>query len=432
MNRPLHPAQVCAFEKLKRLRVGALYMELQEGMLQTVLELADYRVERGRVDGVLWLCTRRRLERLREGVALHAPELADCIELVGIESLSHNLAQFCRLMERVGQRRTMLVIDNGLLIKNGAALRTQRVLALSARCSYRLLISEVPFTRSVADMFTQWYALDWRILGYQTYWAFCINHMDCHGRGLNVDYLVRAIEPYCAQIRRADVQPEASREEYVWQFRLPQEAMEEYRRVFDAFIWNAAYTNCGVYRLLQACQHVACGRRVVREYPLTTEPMYASAQEDPRIRAMMEVLRRLNGRRTMILCRYVHECATVSAELARVYGDGCVSAYPGERAGEARFVVMNVFADERAAERLCAEAIVYFSSDWNWRKRQEKEQRCQSALNGGKLTVVSLAAADTIDTLILSNVWNKDKLIANLRRELDLRLEQRHAGSKEK
>ena len=44
MNRPLHPAQVCAFEKLKRLRVGALYMELQEGMLQTVLELADYRV----------------------------------------------------------------------------------------------------------------------------------------------------------------------------------------------------------------------------------------------------------------------------------------------------------------------------------------------------------------------------------------------------
>ena len=93
---------------------------------------------------------------------------------------------------------------------------------------------------------------------------------------------------------------------------------------------------------------------------------------------------------------------------------------------------MNVFADERAAERLCAEAIVYFSSDWNWRKRQEKEQRCQSALNGGKLTVVSLAAADTIDTLILSNVWNKDKLIANLRRELDLRLEQRRAGSKEK
>lgn len=421
-----------AFEKLKKLRVGALYMERQEGMLRTVLELVSYRLERGRAEGVIWLCTRRRVERLRAGIARHAPEFSERIEVTGIESLSHNLNMFTALMELAGSRRLMLVIDNGLLIKNGGALRTQRVLALSECCHYRLLVSEVPFTRNIADMFTQWYALDWRILGYRTYWAFSINHLDGHGQGKNTDYLVRAIEPYCAQIRRADVQPEAGREEFVWQFRLPPEAMDEYRRVFDAFVWSATYTSSGVYRMLQACQHVACGRRVVSEYPLTTEPLYARAEDDPRLNALIEVLRRLDGRRAMILCRYSHECATVTSELERRYGAASVCAYPGSTAAEragARFVVMNVFADERERESLSAEVMIYFSSDWNWRKRQEKERRCQGGLGGGRLTVVSLVAADTMDIMILSNVWNKDNLISSLRSELAQRLKQgRPAG----
>ena len=46
--------------------------------------------------------------------------------------------------------------------------------------------------------------------------------------------------------------------------------------------------------------------------------------------------------------------------------------------------------------------------DRNWRKRQEKERQCQGALGGGKLTVVSLLAADTIDLTILRSVWDKD------------------------
>lgn len=416
MNEPLHPAQVEAIEKLKGLRVGALYMERQEGKLRTVVELVRHRLGRGRIDGVLWLCTRRRVELLDTGIARHAQGEASHIRVLGIETLSHNLGLFLDLMAWANRERLMLVIDNGLLIKNAAALRTQRVIALSQRCPYRLLISDVPLARNAADMFAQWYALDWRILGYQTYWGFCMNHLGSRGQGRHMAYLLRAIAPYCAQILREEVQAVACRKEYVWLFRLPPQAMAEYRRVQDAFLWKALYSSTGVYRMLQACQHVVCGRRVTRDYPLQTEPLYSSPAQDPRLLALLEVLERTGTGGALILCRYTHECETVAEALARRYGEASVTRYPTSL--HRRFAVMNIFADEREEARLAAPAIIYYSSDWNWRKRQEKERQCQNALGGGALTVISLAAADTLDTQILKTIWNKDNLVKALRSKL--------------
>ena len=87
------------------------------------------------------------------------------------------------------------------------------------------------------------------------------------------------------------------------------------------------------------------------------------------------------------------------------------------------YTVMNSQADEWESARLQAELIVYYSSDWNWKARHEKEKRCQSALSGGELTVVSLVAADTVEMQILRCVWQKDRLINALRRELAERKE---------
>lgn len=419
MNEPLHPAQLEAVEKLKRLKVGALYIERQRGMLRTVLELIRYRLKRRSVDGVLWLCTRRREERIREGILRHAPELADVIRVVGLESLSHNREKFVGLMEMTEKERMMLVIDNGLLIKNGETLRTRRVLALSERCAYRLLISDVPFTRRISDMYTQWLMLDWRILGYRSYWGFCVNHIRSRNRSANTEYLVRRIEPYCAQILREDVQPTGGKREFVWRFELPEAAMTEYRRVAERFLWGAMYSSTGVYRMLQACQQVACGRRVVEDYPLRTEPIYSNGDENPRLQALLHVLMSFTEQKVLILCRYRHECELVFETLSARFGEAQVGRYSRREPGNSRrLTVMNLLSDELESSRLRAEVILYYSSDWDWRKRQEKEQQCQHALSRGQLTVVNLAAADTIDLKILRSVWKKENLVTQLRREL--------------
>lgn len=430
MNELLHPAQIRAIEKLKKLRVGALYMERQEGKLRTVLELVSYRLRKGRISGVIWLCTGRKAALLQEGIGRYAPHEAKRIGVYGMETLSHSLEQFLALMRQAEEAPLMLVIDNGLLIKNAGALRTQRVIALSQRCPYRLLISDVPFTRQVSDMFAQWYALDWRILGYRTYWGFCLNHLSTPHQPCNIDYLTRAIEPYCAQILREDVQPTASRRELVWQFQLPPEGRTEYNQVMSRFLTKAVYSTTGVYCLLQACQHVVCGRRIIQDYPLRTAPLYKNPEDDPRLRALLETLPHFPDSRVLILCRHAYECDTVYAALRNRFGADSTALYPASKGdGARRFQVMNVFTDEREWSRLQANVILYYSNDWNWRKRQEKERQCQSALAGGTLTVISLAAADTLDLNILKSVWNKESLVKSLRAQLTRTL--REAETKE-
>lgn len=422
MFEELYPPQAEAVEKLKQLRVGALYIERQEGKLRTVAELIRYRMETRRIDRVLWLCTGRRRSMLEEGLYRHLPEMRSRIWLEGIESLSHNLSVFLEMLRLVQSERVMLVIDNGLLIKNPRALRTQRVLELSKSCAYKLLISDVPLTRSAADMFTQWYALDWRILGYQSYWSFCINHVDYGRRSKNLDYLTRRIEPFCAQLLREDVQPVGRRREFVWRFRLPGEVMKEYREVAERFLAKAAYSTSGVYRMLQACQHAASGRRITRDYPLQAENMFADPGDDPRLMALLEVLTHFEQKQVLVICRYACECAMVEETLKMFYGEQSVERYPASRASapppKARITVMNTYADEREHARLFAEVIVYYSSDWNWRKRQEKERQCQSALADRELTVVSLSAADTIDERILRSIWRKDNFVRKVQKEL--------------
>ena len=416
----LHPEQIEALEKLKHLKVGALYADRQDGKLHMALELVEYRLDAGRIDGAIWLCTRRKADMISWGIQRHAPELAARIALCGIEGLSFSLKQFRLLMRAARSRRLMLVIDNGLLIKNVEALRTQRVLALSELCPYRLLISDVPFMNSVADMYAQWRALDWRILGYSSYWGFSINHLG--GAGRNLDYLARAIAPYCAQVLREQVQPLGRREEYVWRFRLPPVGRAEYAAVAERFMAGAYGSRTGVYRMLHACQAVTSGRRVQSDYPLLTEALYAAPEANPRVQALLDVVHALPERRVLVLCRYRWECREVSEVLARQFGADSTQRYPCAAEAHARFTVMNVYADERECARLRADVVLYYSCDWNWRKRSEKERQCMGWLDGANLTVVSLAAADTIDMSILRCVWRKDNMVRCLQEELRARM----------
>ena len=173
--------------------------------------------------------------------------------------------------------------------------------------------------------------------------------------------------------------------------------------------------------MLHACQAVTSGRRVLNDYPLLTECMYARAEDNPRIQALLEVIQALPEQRMLILCRYRQECIELNEVLERRYGAGSALCYPYKSAQDAmraRFIVMNVFADEREYARLKAEVVVYYSCDWNWRKRSEKERQCLGALDGGKLTVVSLAAADTIDMSILKCIWSKDNMVRYIQTEL--------------
>jgi len=125
------------------------------------------------------------------------------------------------------------------------------------------------------------------------------------------------------------------------------------------------------------------------------------------------------GKRILVLFRYHHEADTLFSSICDRCGAESVACYPLVPEEMNRpYMMMNVYADEREYARLQADVIIYYSGDWNWRKRQEKERQCQNALKDGELIVVDLIAADTIDELILRCIWKKENLVNQLRKEL--------------
>lgn len=429
MNKALHPAQMTAVEKLKPVRVGALYIDRQSGKFRTVSGLVRYRFDKGKIGGVLWLCTRRRRELISEKCRKYLADAAEKIRIVGLESMSHSLKIFLDALHFSQTTVTMLIIDNGLLIKNMKALRTQRVLELAGHCPYRLLISDMPFTRNIADMFSQWYALDARILGYRTLYGFSLNHVGPNGSARNVEYISRAIRPFSAQVLHEEVEPIGDRREYVFPFALSEEVRREYLSVVDRFLKRAFYSRTGVYRLLQACQLVLSGRRIVCDYPLKTESIYASDEGNARLQAFMEVAESLPDKaHILVFYKYRHEEHAIARALTARFCENAVSVYDRRDSAPTRFTLMNLMQDEYETMPLCADAVIYYSNDWNWQKRGEKEKRCLAGRDGAGLDIISLAAADTLEMKILKSVWRKENMVENMRRELGYGSEGRGRG----
>ncbi len=141
LKTELYPHQIRAVEKLLPIRVGALYMEMGTGKTRTALEMIYKRLEAGKIKHVLWLCPCSVRENLKEDIQKHTEGALAHIAVYGIESLSSSIRLFEKLLEYVKASPTMLVVDESNLVKNFKAYRTQRIIALSQFCKYRMILN---------------------------------------------------------------------------------------------------------------------------------------------------------------------------------------------------------------------------------------------------------------------------------------------------
>lgn len=393
---------------LERLYAGAVYASSRRQRMEISARMIVSRIRDGKIDLAVWILPGYLMKETNAFALKYDRTLSDSVLFCSFQSLSHNAHVFREVLSFVKDKRAMLVIDDGLFIKNVRAVRTARVWAISALCKYRLLVSGAPFEKNLEDMFSQWYALDRRILGYRSYWGFSMNHLK-RGKIVNQDYLLRAIKPYSICIDDADKIPK--RREYVWQFRLPESVMEEYARVVSRFEKKAQYSQAGVYRMLSACHLVVSGMRITRDFPMKAESMLCSPDDDYRLSALMEVLRRFHGRRTAVLCRYLFEVEKVKCALKQTYGKDSVHSADSKNT-DARFWVESLFKEKRISGLDDYELLIYYSQDWSLRKRRTAEIRC--AMGNPNAVVVNIVAADTIDVQMVKRVWSKEKGISEL------------------
>ena len=200
--RLLSDNQKQAVEKLKRLKVGALFMGCGTGKTQTAVTLINSVTD---IDFVLWVCPCRTIENLKSELA--KCELKYPVETVGVESIGQSDRIYLETLSKVN-KRVFLVVDESLKIKNIKARRTKRLLAMGEKAEYKLILNGTPITKNLLDIYPQMEFLSPKILKmpYRLFkYTYCIvKEKRVMGKVVkswvtgyaNIEHLLSIIEPY--------------------------------------------------------------------------------------------------------------------------------------------------------------------------------------------------------------------------------------------
>lgn len=429
LNNSLLAHQMEAVEKLIKLKVGALFMEQGTGKTVTALEIARRRLESGKIGHIIWLCPCSAKKNIKREIIKHSPEeLCAAVTICGIETLSTSVRAVSYLLNLSGAKKCFLVVDESLLVKNPQAYRTRNIQRIAENCPYRIILNGTPVSRNEADLFSQFYLLDWRILGYKSYWSFSANHLeyDDYGRVrrvLNKDALTDKISPYSYQISKEDCMtiPQKTYKEYYFDMTKDQDekywaAAEILMRDIDEMRPEA------IYRLFAGLQAIISGKRLIFNESgshFESSEMFANPEENPRIQAL---LRCLGDEKTIIFCRYESEISQLCRLLPyAVRFDGGVSLKKRDDAllqfsKDKKYLIANKSCAGYSLNLQFCHKIIYMSNDWDLGTRLQSEDRVHRYGQKHRVEILDICAENTIDERILSCLRRKEDLLDNIKR----------------
>ena len=192
--------QELAFEKLSRLKVGALFMEMGTGKTKVALDLIASKMHK--VDYVLWICPcSLKAEIEAERVKWH-PEIE--MDIVGCESIGSSDRIYLETFRKAENGRSFIVVDESLKIKNRHAKRTERIIKLGEHAAYKLILNGTPISKSYCDLWAQMEFLSPKILG-MSFSMFFNTYCEYYTKGkykgkirnfVNIPHLIDKISPY--------------------------------------------------------------------------------------------------------------------------------------------------------------------------------------------------------------------------------------------
>lgn len=429
---PLYDHQKQAVEKLSRIKIGALYMEMGTGKTRTALELIAKRFNAGKVDHILWLCpcsVKKTIEKeIRKHI--HGDDIS-MFTICGIETLSSSIRTNRELLQLVRQKKTYLIVDESILVKNSRAKRTQSIMRLADYCEYKLILNGTPISRNEADLFAQWYILDWRILGYRSFWSFSRNHViwDDKIRGrikevINVDYLVRKIAPYTFQVKKEECLNLPDKTYTTYYYELDDTQAAHYGEIaLELLVQVDEFRPSTIYRLFTALQNVISGFVV---YPIkrTKKLLFKNPLDNPRIQMLLEIVSTIDDKdKVIIYCNYQQEIQDITKVLNNVYGAGSAVTFYGKDnlkkrqeniqqfENHARFLIANRSCAGYGLNLQFCKYIIFYSHSWDLATRSQAEDRIHRIGQAYPVQIIDICAERTLDERILDCLYRKQNLV---------------------
>lgn len=431
----LFPYQEAVIKKLLPIRIGAMYMEMGTGKTRTALEIIKIRQQKGKIDQVLWLCPCSVKQNLKEDLDKHSAGWQSLIRIEGIESLSGSDRLYLDLLKVVG-KKTMVIVDESNLVKNYFAKRTKRITEIGKTAKYRMILNGTPVSKNEADLYAQWYFLDYRIFGYRTFWSFAANHLekDEYGkirRVLNVDYLSEKIAPYSVVIKKRDVVNLPDKKTIRERFWVTDAQLAHYSDIADEMLLQAdPEDSTTIYRTFTALQLIASGRRITSTgKPLQSEPFFDDPNDNPRIQKFLWVLP--DEGKCLVWVKFRHE----SEELQQVLPAGSFAVFTGEVNQKQRMKNLDRFRSDPDCRFLIANKVcggyglnlqfchqaIYYNNDFNFATRAQSEDRIHRLGQDHKVILTDILSDLRIDERIINCLDKKESLVEAFKRELKAR-----------
>lgn len=424
-----------AANKLIKLKVGALFTEMGTGKTRIALELASRRLEARRIDRVLWLCPCSVKTNLANDIVKHTGEMPPEIEICGIETLSSSVSENVRLLQLVNDFSVFLIVDESSLVKNPNALRTTHITRLAEKCEYRLIANGTPISKNIADLFAQFYILDWRILGYRSFWSFSANHIKYDDRipgkitrTLNVDYIIDRINPYTYQIKKSECMELPPKRYETASYHLDPEQMDHYEEIAAQFLMQVDELRPEtIYRTFSALQAVISGMYVseVRGH-IHTRPIFKRDLDNPRIQCLLDIIPELSGK-IIIFCKYTHEIQSIYELLNNIYGEESAVKFFGKLSQKKRQESIEKFKNKSRffiANKACAgyglnlqfcHQIIFYNNDWDYATRVQAEDRVHRIGQTENIDITDICAYNTLDMQIVNCLSRKEDLVGKFK-----------------
>jgi SNF2 family DNA or RNA helicase len=440
-----------AIDKLSKTKVGALYMDMGTGKTRTALGLAVPRLLEGKVDCILWLCPVSVKQTIADEIQKHLPDatfeiistsgIKDMnanIYIAGIESLSQSLSLDFILLDLVSKKRCFIVVDESSLVKNHMAKRTRSIWRLGERARYKLILNGTPISNNEQDLYSQWYFLDPRVLGYTSFYSFAANHLEYDSRipgrvvrAHNIEYLVSKMQPFVYQVRKdecLELPPKSYSKRYCrmtadqyWEYEHGKTHFFDIMERYDD--WHRDVSTI-VFRLFSLLQRVVSGKT------WDWKDLFDNPLKNPRVQLLLETIMDLpTDSKAIIWCKYTHEIEMISEvltqagyESARLYGGLTVKERERELERfktDAEFLVVNKGCGAFGLNLQFANYAIYYSNDWSWETRSQSEDRIHRTGQTQNVHIIDLICENTIDERIYTSLMNKEGLVESFRREID-------------
>jgi SNF2 family DNA or RNA helicase len=262
--------QFSAINKLSKYKVGALFMRPGTGKTRAAIELT----ESTNLREYYWFTPFQNKANLQAEIDKWAvfPWLH---HIEGTESISSSDRLYLELYQRLEKygRRSMIIVDESLKIKNHNAKRTTRLIELGKLCEYKLILNGTPISRNLLDLWAQMEFLSPKILNMgmaefkNTFCEYTRITKRMNGKSIsrefitkyhNVEYLYSMIGHF---VYEADLQLDVHKQYHIVNYNISPLMKEEYNRLKEKYLDDETLQwkrNNIFLELTQKMQHLYC------------------------------------------------------------------------------------------------------------------------------------------------------------------------------